>query len=241
MALKAVLDKLDGLPEDVKKEYKQGEDGKFVLDVDGVDNLPSIGPLKRAKDHEVAARKTAETKLKETTDALTALQEERDNLLRGAIPKADVEKLEGSYKTKLAAREKELSTQIDQLTGQLNETLVDSVAKGMAAKVSKSPELMLPHIKGRLKMEIGTDGKAVTKVLDAEGKPSALTVADLEKEIVANPAYSTVIIGSKASGGGAGGGKDGGGAPGKLDFAKASPKEIAAHIKATKDAQGGGQ
>jgi len=237
MALKYLLESLEGLADGVKAEYKKGEDGKFYLDVQGVDDHPDVGALKRAKQHEVKARNEAEAKLKELTEKLTTMTEERDGILRGAIPKNDVEKLESSWKEKLSKREKELQDSIDQLTGQLSETLVDSVARDMATKISKAPDLILPHIKNRLKMDT-ENGKAVTRVLDKDGKVSALTVEELKKEIVANPAYSSVIIGSKATGGGAGGGQGGSGAPQALDFTKASPKEIAAHIKATKEAGG---
>lgn len=235
---KAMLEKIDGLSEEMKKEYKQGEDGKFYLEIEGIDSHPSVGALKRAKDHEKQARTTAEKSLKEISDKLEALETERNDILRGAIPKGDVEKLEGSWKEKLAKREKELTEEITSLTGQLSKTLVDSVAQTMATKISKSPELLLPHIKARLKMD-KENGQAVTRVLDKDGNVSALTVAELEKEMVANPSFAAVIIGSKASGGGAGGGQGGSGAPSKIDFTKASPKEIAAHIKAQKEAAGG--
>lgn len=237
MALKSVLDKLDGLPADVSKEYKKGEDGKFHLDVEDFDAHPSALKLKEgfktAKDHEKNARQAAETKLKEIQTTLDTLTEERDGLLKGAIPKGDVDKLENSYKTKLATREKELTGQIEGLSAQLNEMLVDNVAHSMASEISTAPKVILPHIKGRLKVEKGEDGKFVTKVLDGEGKPSASTLDDLKKEMIANKDFAAIVIGSKASGGGAGGGQGGGGASGsKLDYSKASPKEIAADIKA---------
>ena len=115
--------------------------------------------------------------------------------------------------------------------------LVDNVAQSMASKISKAPELILPHIKARLKAEFN-EGKAVTRVLDKDGNPSAFGIEDLQKEMVANPAFAPIIIGSKASNSGAENSHGGSGAPGKLDYAKASPKEIAAHIKASKETGG---
>lgn len=231
MALKQILESLDGLHDTIKSEYKKGDDGKFHLDVEGGEDT---GALKRAKDHEKSARQKAEQLLQEAQDKLVELSDERDGLLRGAIPKGDVEKLEASWKSKLATREKELGDQIGGLTSHLNTMLVDNVAQGMAGKISKVPELMLPHIRGRLKAEY-VDGRPTTRVLDKDGNPSALTVADLEKELFTNPTFAPIIIGSKASGSGAEGGHGGGGAPSKVDFSKASPKEIAAHLKAAKE------
>lgn len=237
MPLKAILESIDGLPDPIKAEYKQGDDGKYHLDVEGLDEHPGIGALKRAKDYEKSERQKLAKMVSDLQAQLEAITEERDNILKGAIPKSDVEKLEGSYKEKLAKREKELLEQIGALTGNLQTMLVDNVAQSMASKISKAPELLLPHIKARLKAEF-VDGKAVTRVLDKDGNPSAFGIEDLQKEIVANPAFAPIIIGSKASGSGAEGGQSGSGAPGKIDFTKASPKEIAAHLKQRKETGG---
>src|SRR5574343_351846 len=203
MALKAILESLDGLPDAIKSEYKKGEDS---------------GALKRAKDYEKSARQKVEKELADTKAQLEALTEERDNILKGAIPKGDVEKLEGSLKQKREKREKELTDQLNAMNGSLQTMLVDNVAQGLASKLSTSPELILPHIKSRLKAEL-VDGKPTTRVLDKEGNISALGINELEAEMVSNPAFAPIIIGSKASGSGAGGGQGGSGAPSKLDFA----------------------
>jgi len=238
MALKAVLDSLEGLAPEFAKEYKQGSDGRYYLDIDGIDEHPDIGALKRAKDYEKAERQKLAAKLKEVQASLEALTEERDNILKGALPKADVEKLEESWKQKLAKREQELTEQINNLNGHLQRILVDNVAQQIATEISKAPALLLPHIKQRLKVDF-VDGKPVTKVLDEDGSISALSIEDLKKEMVANPIYAPIIIGSKASGGGAEGGQRGGAlGTRKLDYAKATPAEIVADIKARKQAGG---
>ena len=238
MALKAVLDSLEGLAPEFAKEYKQGSDGRYYLDIEGIDEHPDIGALKRAKDYEKAERQKLAAKLKEVQASLEALTEERDNILKGALPKADVEKLEESWKQKLAKREQELTEQINNLNGHLQRILVDNVAQQIATEISKAPALLLPHIKQRLKVDF-VDGKPVTKVLDADGSISALSIEDLKKEMVANPIYAPIIIGSKASGGGAEGGQRGGAlGTRKLDYAKATPAEIVADIKARKQAGG---
>lgn len=68
MALKRILENLDGLTAEVAAEYTQGADGKFVLNVDG---LEDTGALKRALDAERAKNKTlpaAEQRAKEAED-----------------------------------------------------------------------------------------------------------------------------------------------------------------------------
>lgn len=231
MALKRIITKDEHakLPDAFKAEYKADDKGEnFVLDLSDYEDPAA---LKRAKDHEKTARKTAEDALKAAQDQLTALTDERDNLLKGAIPKGDVDKLETSYKTKLATREKELSDQITARESQLQTILVDGEAIKLASKISTSPEVILPHIRARLKAE-QVEGKFTTRILDGEGKPSAATLADLEKEFLANKAFAPILTGSKGSGGGASGAGGGGGAPSKLDYSKATPKQIAEDIAA---------
>lgn len=235
MSIKMFLDSLEGVPDTLANLYEKQADGKFRLKLDGAEDT---GALKRAKDHEKAARKKAEDEARELREKIEALAEERDNLHRGAIPKGDVDKLEASWKEKLAAKEKELSDQISALQNNVQTMLVDNVAHSLASEISKSPALMIPHIKGRLAVDY-VDGKPATRVLGADGSPSALTLEELKKEFVANPVFAPVIIASKASGGSSDDRNGGSSATGtKLDYATASPKELAAAIRAKK-ANGG--
>lgn len=243
MALKLELESVEGLPADVVKEYKLIEvDGKktYKLDLEG---LEDTGALKRAKDHEKNARQAAEKTAKELAERQEALQEELDQMRRGAIPKGDVEKLEGSWKEKLAKKETELTSERDAALGTLRTLLVDNIAQSIATKISNSPDLIMPHIKARLTTEKTSEGY-VTRVLDATGKPSALSIDELQKELTTDKRFSAIIIGSKASGGGAAGGSGAGsGAPvvdPKFNWAKATPSQIAAQLKAKKEASGQG-
>ncbi len=245
MALKAKLDTVDGLPADVAKEYKSVEEGGkkfFVLDVDGAFlHDEDIGPLKRARDHERTNRQTAETKLKEALSAVETAKEELDQMRRGAIPKGDVEKLEGSWKEKLSKTQTQYEERVRKAEGTVQRLLVDNVAQAIAAKISTAPELILPHVKARLTAEDTSEG-FVTRVLDENGKPSALTIEELQKALATDKRFGAIIIGSKASGGGASGGGDGkGSAPvvdPKFNPNKATAAELAAHTKAQRLAAG---
>lgn len=66
MALKALLETLDGVDDAVKPFYAE-RDGKFVLDVDGVDDHPDVANLKNAygrtkEDREKAKQEAASLK-----------------------------------------------------------------------------------------------------------------------------------------------------------------------------------
>lgn len=248
MALKAKLEKVEGLPADVAKEYKKvNEGGKevYVLDVEGAyladEPIEQVREkLTTAKNHEKEARQRVEAELKEFKTTRDTLEKELNDLRKGAIPKADAEALEKSYKEQLARREKELLGEIQGLNKSIESFAIDAKVTEIANAISDSPDLLIPHIRGRLKLEKGADGTFTTRILDREGKPTALGISELQKEVSEDPKFKPIIRGSKASGGGASGGKSGSGASGdydptKFNPGKATPQEWARHLKWKKE------
>jgi len=152
---------------------------------------------------------------------------------KGVIPKDDMDALEKSWKEKLDNQQNDFQQKIQQSESALQSLLVDNVASSMAAEISTVPSLLVPLIKQRLATETA-DGKTNTRVLDAEGKPTALTVEDLKKEFIANEQLFSIMKGSNASGSGAQGSGNGGGAAKKfsdmsekdrVDLFKSSPED----------------
>jgi hypothetical protein len=240
MALKAVVATLEGIPEALHPEYKQGEGGKWFLDLEGIetDDHPAVGALVRGKKRESEARVKAEAGWREAKEKLDTLNAEMEQRLKGTIPKADADRLEQSYKEKYAAREAELAGSITALNGSLNKILVQDKAKDLATEVAlDTPHigLILPHIIPRLAVEM-VNGEATTRVLDKDGKPSAATLDDLKKEILATPMFAPVLKGSKATGSGAQKTERTGGEVPKspvkegANLSKLNPKDLAAHL-----------
>jgi len=234
MALKNKIDKaaFDKLPDVLKSEYIEDGDG-YRLDVDGAEDT---GALKRAKDREAQLRKDAETQLREAQAKLDELGTD------DARKKGDIATLEASWKGKLDEEQAGRKADVDKYQGAFRKTLIDNQASAMATKISKVPALLSRVIKDRLTVDFEGD-EPVTRVLSADGKVSAMTLEDLQKEVVANPEYADIIIASKASGG-AGKTKQGGGAPTNpnpnekpVDFSTMKPAELAAHITAKKAAE----
>lgn len=238
MALKRKLTKeaFDKLSADIKAEYVE-KDGEYVLDLDGDDGGEDVGALRRAKDREVQARKEAERKAR---DAEAKLAEIDGN---DARKRGDIEALEKSWKEKYDKDTGELKAKLDTKDGFIKTSLVDNVAHQIASEISTSPALILPHIKARLTADFDGDTPA-TKVLGADGKPSALSVDELKKEFVDNKDFASIIRASKASGGGApdkGQKTRIGGAPQNpgdkpAPLAAMNAKDLAAQIKAAKEA-----
>jgi hypothetical protein len=77
MAIKTILDTLDGAPEALHSEYKE-VDGKFVLDIDGVDAHPAVANLKSAHERQKQTNKTLSTELTAAKARLEGLPEDFD-------------------------------------------------------------------------------------------------------------------------------------------------------------------
>lgn len=236
MALKRKISKeaYDKLSDVLKSEYIE-RDGEYVLDVDGDEDT---GALKRAKDREAQLRKDAEKKARELEEQLAAISDV------DARKKGDIETLEKSWKKKHDETEAQYKARIDKLTSYTTKTLLDGTAGQIAAKISTVPALMAKAIRERLTVDFEGD-EPTLRVLDAAGKPSALTIDELAQEFVANKEFSSIIVGSKATGGGAA--KDGfakrnGGATHNdnsdkpASLASMNPRELAEQIKAKREA-----
>lgn len=232
MSLKRKLDKAtwEKLSEEFKAAYEE-KDGNYVLSVEGDDD---VGEMKRAKDREVQLRKDAEKEARELKAKLDEITGD------DAKKRGDVELLEKSYKEKMDKQKKEYEEKLTQRESFIKSTLIDAKALELASEISNSPVLLLPHIKARLTADL--EGETpVTKIMDAKGNISALTMDDLKKEFVANKDFSSIIIGSKAKGSGADDGSkqtETSGANSNADKPKSlsamSPKEMKAYLDSQK-------
>lgn len=187
----------EALEAPIKPFYKLiGED--YVLQVDDEGNTdPETDPveLRRARDRE---KQTAKDEKKRADDLQTKL----DGITNTSARKAgDIDALEASWKTKTETQKTDYEAKIGKLTSQINKLTVETTAERIAAEIcGENAHLVMPHLKDRLRVELDGDTPKL-RVLDAEGKPSAVTVEDLQKEFVANPKFKSIIIASKASGG----------------------------------------
>jgi hypothetical protein len=215
--IKAVLETLEGVAEHLKTEYKKGDDGKYYLDVEGIEEHVGTGRLKRAYEREKAERADATAEAKKVREEKEARDNEVAELLKKTVPADNIAHLEKSWGERLTKAQAEAQAKLDAAEGALKKVLVDSVVTQIATTLAKTPAhvpILEPHIRARVAYET-VDGRASTRILDAEGKPSAATIDDLMKEIAGKQGFADIVSISKASGGNAGGGSDGGNAPRK--------------------------
>lgn len=195
--LKFEIDNTEGLDPAIAALYEKHEaSGKFRLKVDGV---PDVTGLKAKVDELLDEKKKEQQKAREAAEA-------------AAKAAGDVAALEKSWQQKLDEANSTKETELASLRGVVSALTVGQAATALAAElaVEGAALALLPHIERRLKMEI-VEGNPKVRVLDAEGKVSALTLDNLREELKANPALARIVVGSKANGGGADGGKENGG------------------------------
>jgi hypothetical protein len=202
-----------------EEEQGQEEQQEQVKDNSEVEELRA--ELERFK----AKHKEQEKHLKAKEKAEREAQEE------AARKSGDVKSLEASWQAKM---EQEIATRearIAATEARLSQLTVGQTAQKLAAElaIQGSADVLLPHIAGRLRME-QTDGGAVVRVLDKDGKPSAATIDDLKKEIEANKAFAPLLVGSRASGGGAPGWR---GEP-KVDMTGWMPEDKMEYARSTR-------
>lgn len=212
MAVKLVVDKIEDLPEALQEHYAVGTDGKYHLQ----DDKGPVSTLASAKEHEKNLRVAAERERDEAKGQVTAITGERDTAITErdaakADKGKDVQALEQSWQQKLADANKAKDDAVAELGSEIQRLLVTNTSQSIAGEISTVPELFSDIISKRLKVEKGADGKFFTRVLDAAGNPSAATIDDLKKELLANEKYAPIVIAGKGSGGGAGGTGSGGG------------------------------
>lgn len=191
MALKTVLETLDGVDDAVKAFYSEA-DGRFILQIDGVDDHPEVANLKNAYERTKADRE------KGKTDAAT-LRAKIAELEKGAPDTAATQAKLASLQEKLDAAEAKSSDLSGKLTGVTRDrTLADALQSAGVTNPTfiKASQAMLSGM-----VKIGEDG---TAFVDSPMGPKL--VADFVKGWAATEGKEFV---TPAAGGGAPGSQTG--------------------------------
>lgn len=223
MALKAVLASLDGLAESLQAEYTKGDDGRFYLSVEGVDDMPAVVGLRQSKQTILDEKKQLEKKLEalgvstpEEIEALrtAAKQNNSDKVkeLEGKLAQASENAQKEIAKAKELAEAEQAAARSYFEDGEITRAI--SAAKGV-------PELLSHVVRGHIKTERSDDGKFALRVLGKDGQPriknsnaDPFGLDDLVAELRQDPKYGRAFeaegkggSGALPSNGGGGGGK----------------------------------
>jgi len=190
----------DALPAALKKLFKQDGDDY----VSAFQTEDEVAALKNANERNKEELRELKQTLKDLKDAQSKAGDD------DAKRKGDIDALEKSWQAKLAKAEETAKAEVAKRDNALKQLLVTSEAAKIAGEISTAPHLIEHFIAQRLAAEFDGD-MPKTRVLDANGKPSALSLEDLKKDFLADKRFESVLIATKGSGGGAGGTKPGSG------------------------------
>lgn len=247
MALKFKIGKsaYDALPDDVKKEYKATGDD-YTLDLDGYEDPAE---LRRARDREKEAAADAKREAAAEKRRADAAEGKVTDLEKSGKSVDDAVKAkETELTTKHEAEKTALTTKLEGLSKSVINSTKNSLASGLANKISTSPDLLADKLAARIDVEIDENTHEVKHyIIGTDGKRSASTMADLEKEALKNPSWAPILRGTRGNGGGGAPPSPGGsGAPRSQqtpgtppdDLTKLSPQDFAARITAKREAEG---
>jgi len=137
---------------------------------------------KLAEEAEQQAKEKEEESLKKSGDVEALLKSHKNEIAR----------LKADYEAKLQTEKEKHENDVKELT-------VDKAASSLSHEIAMPgyARFLEADIKKRLINE-GTD----IKILDKDGNPTFLTMDDLKQEIINNPEYERLLVGTKASGAG---------------------------------------
>lgn len=212
MALKATVSTLDDIEEAHRPLYVE-RDGKYVLDVDADPG----GALKSALQKERTTNSTLKKRLKDLglddrDDAEIAELLDLGEKAKQGVHRA-TDQVEQVKTALTKSHQKEVDKKdatIRELTGSLEDLLVEGAAKDAIRDQKGDDFILLPHIRSQVVVVRNDEGKYVARVkgekpgefrLNDSGDP--MSPADLVAEMRANPKYESAFRGAGGSGGGA--------------------------------------
>jgi len=217
MALKAILESIEGVAPDVAKEYVKGEDGKFRLDVTG---MVESSKLAEFRDNNISLKQQLEqfngidpTKYKELQGIEQQLKESK-LVDAGKIDELVSVRTE-QMKTQHSTEVNSLSDKLNVATRQLESLLIDSAVRSASTTAGVLPTAVddiLLRAKSVFKIQ---DGQAVPmndkgQIIYGQDAVSPMTVAEWMKGV----SKSAPHLFQGTTGGGGRGGKGGQGGQG---------------------------
>lgn len=220
MALKAILDNLEGISEEISKEYKKRDDGKFVLDVTSVDGfeLAEVSKLQSALSKERENNRKAAEQLKpfENLDPAKAREamkkvEEMATWTPEQKVKEQIEAVKASIIEAHGKEKAKLEEKLSKLTKSLEEAMIVSVASQALAEQKGSVRLLMPHVRQQTRLR-EVEGKFIVEVLGIDGNPRLvgadghpMAINELVSEMKTQNDFASAFEGTGATGSGAAG------------------------------------
>lgn len=231
MALKAILDNLDGVDESVASLYTESN-GRYFLNVEPVDGfaLEDIGGLKSSLAKERKNARDANAKLQrfgdidpEIAQDAVSMVGDMDNWTSDDKVREQIASREKQLTTKFAKELENMNSELATVRSQLENQLIHNTAMEALSEYGGNSQLLMPHIKAQTKLEL-IDGKYVAQVIDENGAPrvsmkqgsmDSMTVQELVSSMRDSETFAPAFAGSGATGSGTSGSAVGSSTSGK--------------------------
>ena len=229
MPLAATVSTLEGLSEEVAALYIESEDGKFKLNVEGLE-APSgedTGGLKSALKKERESVSKLTSKIRALDEKLAGIDLEEFESLRQS--KAETEEAEAMRKGEWDSLKAQMrdahsvtlgkkDSEIARMRNEIERLTIDAQATMAINKAEGNVTLLTPHVKSLVKL-VEEDGVFKPMVVDATGAPrvdadgNPLSIEALVSEMRDQDVYKGAFKGTGAAGGGTPPGDGGEGNP----------------------------
>ena len=218
MAIPAMFDNSEDIPEGLGDYYVAGEDGKFRLQVEPVSGLElsDTAALKNALSRERSNAQNAAKALK----AFEGMDAEAAREAMGKVEEIANFNPEQKVEEAIRAREKQIfakhKSEIERVQGesdllrtQLSDNLVTSAAAKAISEAKGAVDLLLPHVLQSAKLRQTATGNFIVEVVDTEGNPrvgdaqgNPMTIPQLVDEMRASDGFSRAFEPTGATGAG---------------------------------------
>lgn len=222
--LKAVLDTLDGLDEALQPLYAEGEDGRFYLDAEGVDDLPSVrglvSTLRKFKEVAPDARtlkermeRLAEFEGLNPDEVKAALEKAREAEESKLAKKGEFEEVKAKLEKRHADELAKVRAEVEKRDGFIHRLLIENAISDAIEKANVLPQYReavkaLLHQRGPKVVQDGDDYRAIFETDMGEAAISTYveTWARSDEAAPFLPPSGKGGGGADPSGGGRGGG-----------------------------------
>lgn len=234
MAVKAIVEAIDQVPEPLRALYKEHE-GKFILQVEPVDGfgIEDVSGLKNTLSKEMTKRKEFEkiaSKFKDidpdkAREAISKLDEFATFDPTKEADKIAQAKVEAVRSQLVDKHSKEMAALLDrngQQTKAIENLLIDQAATVALTSAKGSVELLLPHVQRHARVR-EVDGRYVVEIVDKDGnvrigdaKGTPMTLDGLVHELKQSEQFGRAFDGTGQGGSGMRPGNNGGTPHGSL-------------------------
>jgi len=217
MALAAILKSVDDLSDELKKEYKEQDDGSFILDVTPVEGTAledtsglknTLGRLRNDIQNLKDQLKTFEG-IEDPEAALEALSKV-DEIKNWDGDKKVQEAIAANKNQLVRAHQKEkdeLRKEVESTQGQLKKVLVENAAVKAITDAGGKVKVLLPHVTSAIQMKKNDTGEYSVSVVDSDGiqrvgdsQGNPMTIPQLVEEYKQNDDFAGAFSSSQQTG-----------------------------------------